>query len=91
MDGENKLREIRLEKRLTVAALSRITGLHPTTLFDLEAGRRYAYPKYRRLLSNALGVSSDLLFGRIDSVKPANDAACESLIASDEQGDHDAA
>ena len=91
MDGKNKLRAIRIEQSLTVAALSRITGLHPTTLFDLEAGRRHAYPKYRRLLSNALDVPSESLFGRIDSVESASDAARESLTVSDVQGDHDAA
>ena len=64
MDKESKLRKARLRKGLSVAALSRATGLHPTTIFELEAGRRYAYPKYRELLSEELGVSEEELFGK---------------------------
>ena len=58
-----KLKEVRKAKGFTVAELARRTNIHPTTIFDLEAGRRFAYPKYRRLLSQELGVSAESLFG----------------------------
>ena len=67
MNEKPRLREIRKSQGLTVAELARRTGLHPTTLFDLEAGRRYAYPGYRSLLSETLGVEADLLFGPLES------------------------
>lgn len=63
MNDRLRLREIRKSKGLTVAELARSTGLHPTTLFDLEAGRRHAYPKYRDLLEGALGEPASVLFG----------------------------
>ena len=63
MNRQLRLREVRKAQGLTVAELARRTNLHPTTLFDLEAGRRFPYPKYRGLLAEALGVSADLLFG----------------------------
>ena len=58
-----RLRAARLEKELTVAELARRTGLHPTVIFELESGRRKAYPKYKKLLSEVLGVPSTQLFG----------------------------
>ena len=64
----NNLRQARKAKQLTVAELARRTGLHPTTIFELESGKRWPYPKYRRLLSRELGVSPDLIFGPDESV-----------------------
>lgn len=63
MNKPEQLRAVRVAMKLTVAELSRRTGIHPTTLFDLEAGRRHAYPKYRRLLEEALGMPAEALFG----------------------------
>ncbi|MCX6092859.1 MAG: helix-turn-helix transcriptional regulator [Candidatus Bipolaricaulota bacterium] len=58
-----ELRAVRVAKKLTVAELARRTGIHPCTLSDVEAGRRYACPKYRRLLEEALGTPAEVLFG----------------------------
>ena len=63
MNRRQELHDVRKRMGLSMAELSRRTGLHPTTLFDLEAGRRYAYPKYRRLLQEALQTPADVLFG----------------------------
>jgi len=46
-----------------VAESARRTGLHPTTIFELEAGKRWPYPKYRKFLARVLGESSVALFG----------------------------
>lgn len=67
MHQRHRLREARKGLGLSVAKLSRMTGIQPTTLFDLEAGRRYAYPKYRRLLEDALKTPADELFGPQES------------------------
>lgn len=47
------------------AELARRTGLHPTTLSNLEAGRCYPWPKYKRLLAQVLHVKGDLLFSEV--------------------------
>jgi transcriptional regulator with XRE-family HTH domain len=64
IEMRNNLRTARQQRGLTVAELARQTGLHPTTIFELEAGKRWPYPKYRRLLAQALGESVGSLFGR---------------------------
>lgn len=61
--AKSKLRQERIKRGLTVAELARRTGLHPTTIFELEAGRRWPWPKYRRLLSREIGVPPEDLFG----------------------------
>ena len=58
-----KLREERLEQNIRLVDLSKRTGLPVSTLCNLEKGRCYAWPKYRRLLSEALGVKESVLFG----------------------------
>jgi transcriptional regulator with XRE-family HTH domain len=62
-----QLKQARKEKGLSVAELARRTGLHPTTIFELEAGRRWPWPKYQRLLSHELGYSAAALFGEAAS------------------------
>ena len=49
------------------AELARRTGLPPTLVNHLERGRLYPYPKYRRLISEVLGMSEDELFEEVIS------------------------
>jgi len=67
-----QLKQARKEKGLTVAELARRTGLHPTTIFELEAGRRWPWPKYQRLLSQELGYTAAELFGGTHGAVTAN-------------------
>ena len=62
-----KLREVRIRQKLSLTELSRRTGVAVPTLCNLEKGRCYAWPKYRRLISEALGVKESVLFGEEDN------------------------
>ena len=62
MLNATKLREVRKNKKIAVADLARRTGLHPTTIFEVESGRRSPYPKCRRLLSQELETPVAILF-----------------------------
>lgn len=42
-------------------------GIHPATLGKVEAGHIPAFPRYRRLLSEALGLPEEVLFEKINS------------------------
>ena len=86
MNEKPKLREVRKSQNLSVAELSRQTGLHPTTIFDLEGGRRCAYPKYRRLLSEALGVPAAELFGVERSTSQDHQQGMQSTQVDQEGG-----
>jgi transcriptional regulator with XRE-family HTH domain len=59
----SRVRDERIRQGLTLADLSRRTGITYSTLCNLEKGRCYAWPKYRRLISEALGVEESVLFG----------------------------
>lgn len=44
------------------AELARRTGIHPSTISNLEAGKWHPWPKYKRLLAQVLHVKGELLF-----------------------------
>jgi len=69
MPSKPTLREVRKDKELSVAELARRTGLHPTTIFEVESGRRSPYPKCRRLLSQALETPVAVLFPQFGEEK----------------------
>jgi transcriptional regulator with XRE-family HTH domain len=50
---------------MSQAELARKTGLPPPLVNHLERGRLYPYPKYRRLISEALGMSERELFEEV--------------------------
>jgi len=58
---QNRVREIREKLGLSRRALSKKAGIDYNVLFLLERGEFPFYPKYRRLLSEALGVSEEEL------------------------------
>lgn len=48
------------------AELSRRTGIHPSIISNLEAGKWHPWPKYRRLLAQVLQTKADLLFEEVE-------------------------
>jgi transcriptional regulator with XRE-family HTH domain len=58
-----RLRELRLARGLTASELGRQMKVDPSTVRHVEAGRMYAYPRFRRLAARALRVSEREIFG----------------------------
>jgi hypothetical protein len=54
------------------AELARRTGLHPSLISNLEAGRAHPWPKYRRVLAKVLQVKAELLFQPVEVVDDEN-------------------
>lgn len=53
------LKELRVRKGWSQAELARRTGIHPSVISHLEAGRFPLYPGWRRRLAEALGVREE--------------------------------
>ena len=51
-----KLRELRVERALSLRELATASGVSHTTIWKLEQGREEAHPRTIRLLAAALGV-----------------------------------
>ena len=60
----------RRRRRLTQAALSRLTGVHPSDISKLESGRVPAYPAWRSAIAKALGMAEGELFREVDDEPP---------------------
>ena len=58
----NRVREIRLQKRLTCEALARKVEMASTDLSKLERGIRHPYPGWRKRIAQALQESEEYLF-----------------------------
>jgi transcriptional regulator with XRE-family HTH domain len=56
-----KVRQLRTEKGVSLARLSRLSGVHPTTLRDVEAGRLVPYAGQLAKIAAALEVPVDTL------------------------------
>ncbi len=59
---ENKVRVVREGQGLSQTKLACLTGLPGSALSDIELGKRQPWPKARRDLAKALGVSESTLF-----------------------------
>jgi transcriptional regulator with XRE-family HTH domain len=59
---KNLLRAIREGKGISQLKLSRITGIAPGTISNIENGKIVAYPGWKRRLSAALGVPEAVIF-----------------------------
>lgn len=57
------LRQARERLGISQTQLAMRTGIHPSTISRLEAGKLFAYPGHRARLARALQVSEDKLFG----------------------------
>lgn len=63
----NRLRQVRKERGLTQFELAKRTGIHPTEIGKVERGILKPFPRWRKKLSQALGVPEDQLFGEAQS------------------------
>lgn len=59
----NKIKEIRLQKEMTQAALAKAAGVSSPFLHDLENDRRNAKPATMRRIAEALGCPVEILKG----------------------------
>ena len=57
------LRQARERLGISQTQLAMRTGIHPSTISRLEAGKVFAYPGWRGRLARALETTTDELFG----------------------------
>lgn len=65
MLSKNFLRKQRTKKGLSQLELTRRTGIAPNIISDLERGRAYPYPGWRKKLAAALEVPEADLFPEV--------------------------
>jgi transcriptional regulator with XRE-family HTH domain len=82
-----RLRAARDQRELNQTELAKIAGLQPAAIGHFEANRRKPSFANIRALAKALGVSSDYLLGRADSIKGSTTAFRneESLTHADRE------
>lgn len=71
-----RLRQIRFEKNLTMAALSKEIGMTPAAIARMESGDCGKTMEKLPKMARALGVSIDALFPEMDA--PQEDAALQA-------------
>lgn len=59
---KNLIREKRIARNISQVKLSVLTGLPNSAISDLELGKREPWPRARKSLAKALGVSEAELF-----------------------------
>lgn len=64
-----RLKEEMKRQHKTAFALSKVMGISSSDLYASIKGTRPLYPKYKRLLSEALNVPQDVLFPEEEGVK----------------------
>jgi transcriptional regulator with XRE-family HTH domain len=62
----NNLRNVREKKGISQLELSRITRIAPANICNIENGRLYPYPGWRKRLLEALEVKEEDLFPDIE-------------------------
>ena len=58
----NKLKEIRMKNDLSQLKLSQITGIAPCSISNIEKGRQYVFPGWKKRIATALCVPEDEIF-----------------------------
>ena len=58
----NELRKLRQQKGLSQTKLTQLTGISPTVISNIENGKLYCYPKWRKKLAEALEVEETKIF-----------------------------
>jgi len=67
----NRIKEIRLEKKMTQKSLAAASGISQPYLLDLEANRRGAKPETWARIAKALGVPVRALMGKEEHAETA--------------------
>lgn len=62
MSGKNNMAMYREKKGLSKQKLSQLTGISPSNLYHIETGKIFAYPGWRKRISEALDVPEAELF-----------------------------
>ncbi len=60
------IRELRLERQISQEALADICGLHRTYVSDIELGKRNVSLENIERIANALGVTIEFIFGKVN-------------------------
>lgn len=74
IDAPNRIRELRLEARLSQEALAKAIGVSKVTISDLERGNMQLTQDYMRRLAPVLGVFPADLLSREDNPYSLSDA-----------------
>ena len=69
MDHINRLKEIRIEKGLSQSQLSKLTGISPCYISNMESGKQWPYPGWTKKLAAILNVAEDVLFPQAELKK----------------------
>jgi transcriptional regulator with XRE-family HTH domain len=85
-DAPNKIRELRMEKKLSQQAVADRIGVSKVTISDLERGEMQLTVEYMRRIAKALGVEAADLLSRNDNptgLSAAERELIERLRAAD--------
>lgn len=63
--ANNRLKEIRMSKEISQLKLSQISGIAPCTISNIEKGRQYVFPGWKKRIASALNVSETELFPEV--------------------------
>lgn len=61
-----KLRQVRQERGISLVDLTRLTGIGPSDISQMERGLRVAYPGWKARISRALGMPAKDLFTEVE-------------------------
>jgi len=61
-----KFIKVRKELGISQYRLAKLTGINQPVLCNIERGRVYPWPKYRKLIAEALNADEDGLFDEIE-------------------------
>jgi transcriptional regulator with XRE-family HTH domain len=59
---KNKLREVRTKKGISQLELSRLTKIAPANICNIENGKQYPYPGWRRRIVEVLDMPEEAVF-----------------------------
>lgn len=62
MKNQIKLKQVLLERNISVYRLSKDLGIANSTLYNIVNGKLYPYPRYRKMISDYLDVPEAELF-----------------------------
>lgn len=69
MTAPNRVRDLRVEKRMSVADLARMSGLTPRQINYVEAGESAPSLRSARAIADALGFDVDVVFPKAPAAR----------------------